>query len=108
MLRAGLYQCRPNEAEILRWYIERKQYDFVIYDNTAVTQLARESDIWANLQSGTRIVMRVIIQEEVPTVTTTYKCPCGTQNTLDVSIEDLVAGLEWGCTIIWWVLSFNS
>ena len=107
MLRACLYQCRPDEAEILRWYIERKQYDFAIYNNAAVTQLARESDIWANLQSGTRIIMRAIIQE-VPTVTTTYKCPCGTQHTLDVSIEDLVAALQRGCTIIWWVLSFNS
>ena len=30
MLRASLFQSRPDEAEIQRRYIERKQYDFAV------------------------------------------------------------------------------
>jgi hypothetical protein len=107
MLCAMLFQCRPDEAEIQRWYIERKQYDFVIDDGTDVIQLTRESDIWSHLESGTRIVMRVIIEEEVaPTMTAIYKCPCGTPNTVTVSVEDLTAALQCGFTITW--LAFSS
>ena len=109
MVRASLFQCRPDQAEIQRWYIERKQYDFVIDDGTNVVQLTRESDIWSNLESGTRITMRVIIEEEVDfTFTATYKCPCGTQNTVNVSIWDFEAALERGCTITWLVFSSTS
>ena len=109
MLRASLFQCRPDQAEIQRWYIERKQYDFVIDDGTNVIQLTRESDIWSNLKSGTRITMRVIIEEEVDyTVTAIYKCPCGTPNTVNVGIGDLWAALERGCIITWLVFSSTS
>ncbi|KAG9313748.1 hypothetical protein JVU11DRAFT_6104 [Chiua virens] len=59
MLHACLFQCRPDEAEIQRWYIERNLYNFVIYDSThsEMIQLTKESDTWTNLESGTRIVM---------------------------------------------------
>ena len=106
MLRASLFQCRPDQAQIQRWYIERKQYDFVIDVGTNVIQLTRESDIWSKLESGTRIVMRVIIEEVVDyNVTATYKCPCGTPNT--VSIWDLTAALRRGFTITWLVFSYT-
>ena len=109
MLHASLFQCRPDQAEIQRWYIERKQYDFVIDNGTNVIQLTRESDIWSNLESGTRITMRVIIEEEVGyTVIATYKCPCGTPNTVNVSIEDFAAALKRGYTITWLVFSSTS
>ena len=109
MLRASLFQCRPDQAQIQRWYIERKQYDFVIDDGTNVIQLTRESDIWSKLESGTRIVMRVVMEEVAnSTVTATYKCPCGTPNTVNVSIGDLMAALELGCTITWLVFSYTS
>ena len=109
MARASLFQCRPDQAEIQRWYIERKQYDFVIDDGTNVIQLTRESDIWSNLESGTKITMRVVIEEEADyTVSATYKCPCGTPNTVNVSIGDLETVLECGCSITWLVFSSIS
>ncbi|KAF8550621.1 hypothetical protein OG21DRAFT_393802 [Imleria badia] len=102
MLPVILFQCRPDEAEIQRWYIENKQYDFVMYDknDSDVIQLTRESAIWSTMQPGTRIVMRVITEEIVDsTVTATYECPCGTPNTVHVSTGGAVAALQRGCTI---------
>lgn len=99
-----LFQCRPDEAEVQRWYIERKQYDFVIYNktNSDVIQLTRENDMWSRMRSGTRITIRVIIEEVIhSTVTATYNCPCGTPNIVDVSVEDLASALQRGCTITW-------
>ena len=104
MLAVTLFQCRPDEAEIQRWYIEREQYDFVVYNrtNTDVIPLTRASDIWSNMESGTRIVMRVITEEVAdPILTATYRCPCGTPNTVNVSFMNLAAALERGCTITW-------
>ena len=108
MLHASLFRCRPDEAEIQRWYIKRKQYDFVIYNGTdsEVVQLTRESDIWSNLESGTRIVMRVINEVADQMLTATYKCPCGRSNTINVPTESLSDALQRGCTIIWLVFLF--
>ncbi|KAF8452436.1 hypothetical protein L210DRAFT_3518619, partial [Boletus edulis BED1] len=110
MLRASLYRCRPDEAEIQRWYIERKRYDFVIYGNTDsdVMQLTRESDVWSKMEPGTKIVTRVIEEEASwnRNMTATYACRCGTPNTINVSIENLSAALERGCTITWFVFVF--
>ena len=102
MLRASLFQCRPGEAEIQRWYIERKQYDFVVYSRTNpdAIKLTRENDFWPNMESGTRIFMRAITEEVVidSTVTATYKCPCGRLN-IDVDIGDIEAIWRRGCAI---------
>lgn len=104
MLRASLFRCRQDEAEIQRWYIEKKQYDFVIYDrnDSDVIKLTRESDIWSNLEPGTRVVMRVVTEADISwNVTATYKCPCGTSNAVNVSIKDLKFAIDYGCTITW-------
>lgn len=103
MLRASLFQCRPDEAEIQRWYINRKLYDFVIYGRTAsgVMQLTRESDIWTQIESGTKIVMRAINEVPEETLTATYTCPCGTSNTINATAGDFGYALQRGCTIIW-------
>ena len=79
MLPVMLSQCRPDEAEIQRWYIERKEYDFVVYNktNSDVIWLTRESDIWSNMTSGARIVMRVITEEEE--VGRRFYCDCDIQ-----------------------------
>ncbi|KAH0831059.1 hypothetical protein J3R83DRAFT_13582 [Lanmaoa asiatica] len=108
MLFVVLFRCRPDEAEIQRWYIERKQYDFVIYGRTDsdVTPLTRESDIWSKLKPGTRIFMRVINEEVTYQMTATYKCPCGTSNAINVNLWDLDAALQRGCTITWLVHLF--
>ncbi|KAF8557473.1 hypothetical protein OG21DRAFT_270108 [Imleria badia] len=105
ILRASLFRCTPDEAEIQRWYIEKKQYDFVIYDrnDSDVIKLTRESDIWSNLEPGSRVVMRVITESDIISwnVTATYKCPCGISNECyNVSIKDLKFALDHGCTII--------
>ncbi|KAF8557471.1 hypothetical protein OG21DRAFT_270225 [Imleria badia] len=95
MLRASLFQCRPVEAEIQRRYIERKQYDFVVYDRNEsdVIYFTRESDVWSNLEPGTRVVMGVVTEEVIWCVTAAYWCPCGTSNSIR-------AALQCGCTII--------
>lgn len=109
MLRASLFQCKTNEAEVQRWYIERKRYDFVIDNGTSVIQLTKESDLWSNLESGTKIIMRVIIEEEAAsTLTATYKCPCGTPNTINTNVGDLESALQRGCTITWLVFTSSS
>ncbi|KAN0094807.1 hypothetical protein V8E55_003094 [Tylopilus felleus] len=102
MLNVILFQCRPDEAEIQRWYIERKQYDFVIYNrtNSDVIQLTRESDIWCKLQPGTRIVMRAITEEAVYfTYSTISTCLCGTRRPTQINIWDLMAASQRGCTV---------
>ena len=105
MLSVILFQCRPDEAEIQRWYIERKQYDFVVYNrtNSDVTKLTREHDIWSNMESGTRIVTRVITEEVIvdSTVTMTHKCPCGRLNTVYASIRDIGAAFRHCRTVTW-------
>lgn len=108
MLHASLFQCRPDEVEIQRWYIHRKLYDFVIYGRTdsGVMQLTRDSDIWTKIESGTRIVMRAINEVDEETLTATYKCPCGTSTTINVATGDLRGALQRGCTIIWLVLIY--
>ena len=105
MLGVILPRCRGDEAKIQRWYIERKRYDFVMYDGKGsdVVELTRDSDALSNLESGARIVMRVINEVEDPTLNAEYKCPCGKLNTIKVSIGSLLDALKHGCTIIWFV-----
>ncbi|KAI6033607.1 hypothetical protein PISMIDRAFT_686548 [Pisolithus microcarpus 441] len=60
-----LCQCWPDEAELQQWYIDRGQYDFIIADGMMVNELTSGSDLWARVQAGTKIVMRVITEEVV-------------------------------------------
>ena len=105
MLRASLFQSRPDEAEIQRRYIERKQYDFVVYNGTDpdAIKLTRENYIWSNMESGTRIIMRVVTEEVIvhSTVTATYKCPCGRLNIINVDLGDIDSIWQRGCIITW-------
>ncbi|KAN0094850.1 hypothetical protein V8E55_003137 [Tylopilus felleus] len=100
MLRASLSQCEAQAAEAQRWYIDRKQYEFVVDDGTSMIRLTRDSDFWSEVESGAKIVMRVIIEEVVDaTVTLSYECPCGSRYTIDVSIGDVAAALQHDCAI---------
>jgi hypothetical protein len=103
MLRASLFRCKPDEAEIQMWYIERKQYDFIVYNRTdpEAIKLTRENDIWSNMESGTRIIMRALSEEVIvdSTVTATYKCPCGRRNTVNVDLGDIDSIWRHGCAI---------
>ncbi|KAI6168837.1 hypothetical protein EDD17DRAFT_1523098 [Pisolithus thermaeus] len=79
-----LSQCRPDKADIQRWYIDRGQYDFVIDNGTNIAQLTRESDIWSTIEPGTKIVMRVITTEVSRTFSASYQCHCGKWNEVKV------------------------
>lgn len=102
MLLASLERCTPTERQVQEWFIERKQFDFVLYNRVKSDVTLLTTDMLSKLESGSTIIMRVIIEEVIdPTVTATYKCPCGTPNTIDVNIKDLAATLQRGCTITW-------
>lgn len=94
-----LNQCRPDEARIQRWYINRGQYDFVIDDGMNITKLIRECDAWTAIQPGTKIVVRVIMTEVVRTFSAKYRCCCGTWNELEVDITTVLDAFENGRTI---------
>ena len=66
-------------------------------------KLASENHIWSNMESGTRIIMRVVTEEVIvhSTVTATYKCPCGRLNIIDVDLGDIDSIWQRGCTITW-------
>ena len=86
MLRASLSQCEAQAAEAQRWYIDRKQYEFVVDDGTSMIRLTRDS----------------------ATVTLSYECPCGSRYTIDVSIGDVAAALQHDCAITWLVFPSDS
>ncbi|KAI6096229.1 hypothetical protein EV401DRAFT_1142320 [Pisolithus croceorrhizus] len=94
-----LSQCRPDKADIQRWYIDRGQYDFVIDNGTSITQLTRESDIWSTIEPGTKIVMRVITTEVSRAVSASYQCRCGKWNEVQVDQGAMVDALQDGFII---------
>lgn len=96
-----LHQCRPDEAEIQQWYIDKGQYDIVIDDGTNVTQLTRESDVWSTIQPGTKIIMRIITVEVVRIFSARCRCRCGKWNDVEVDGATLMDALVHGCSITW-------
>ncbi|KAI5989756.1 hypothetical protein EDD15DRAFT_1300871 [Pisolithus albus] len=94
-----LHQCRPDEAWIQQWYIDRGQYDFVIDNGTDVTQLTRESDIWSTIQPETKIVMRIIAMRIAKRAFPRYQCYCGTWSYFEVDEAAALHALEHGVTI---------
>ncbi|KAG1742477.1 hypothetical protein EDB19DRAFT_616516 [Suillus lakei] len=81
MLRV-LFQRDVIEAQIQRWYIETGQYDLCIDEGTQVTPLT--SCGWSSIEPGTKIVMRVIIEQQEPSSSEVdYQCHfCGAVNHL--------------------------
>ncbi|KAG2339050.1 hypothetical protein BDR05DRAFT_1003727 [Suillus weaverae] len=76
-----LFKCNSIEAQIQRRYMESEQYDLCIDESTQVTRLT--SNEWSRLEVGTKVVMRIIIQERMTSSSgVSYKCPCGAVNTL--------------------------
>ncbi|KAI6018730.1 hypothetical protein BKA83DRAFT_1685895 [Pisolithus microcarpus] len=102
MLPVLLCQCWPDEAELQRWYIDRGQYDFVLDDGMMVTELTSGSDLWARVQAGTKIVMRVITEEVVTSFSERYQCPCGTWNDLKLSTANILAVSKHGYYVTCW------
>jgi hypothetical protein len=72
------------EAQIQRRYIEKGEYDLCIDEGTQVTPLT--SHEWSSIEAGTKIVMRVTIQQEAASLSEVdYKCHfCGAVNRLGI------------------------
>ncbi|KIK33310.1 hypothetical protein CY34DRAFT_717810 [Suillus luteus UH-Slu-Lm8-n1] len=75
-----LFKCNSTEARIQRRFMESGQYDLCIDEGTQVTRLT--SNGWSRLEAGTKVVMRIIIQQQMISPSgVSYKCPCGAVNT---------------------------
>ncbi|KAG1867612.1 hypothetical protein C8R48DRAFT_703522 [Suillus tomentosus] len=81
MLRV-LFERDAIEAKIQRRYIEEGKYDLCIDEGKQVTPLT--SDNWSSIEQGTKIVMRVIIEQKMPSLSgVDYRCHfCGAVNRL--------------------------
>ncbi|KAG1817852.1 hypothetical protein EV424DRAFT_1407359 [Suillus variegatus] len=81
MLRV-LFERDAIEAQIQRRYIEEGKYDLCIDEGKQVTPLT--SDNWSSIEPGTKIVMRVTIQQEISSLSgVDYRCHfCGAVNRL--------------------------
>ncbi|KAG2740122.1 hypothetical protein P692DRAFT_20841068 [Suillus brevipes Sb2] len=83
MLRV-LFQRDAIEAQIQRRYIEQGEYDLCIDEGMQVTPLTSHG--WSSIEAGTKIVMRVTIQQETRSLSEVdYKCRfCGAVNRLGI------------------------
>jgi hypothetical protein len=83
MLRV-LFQRDAIETQIQRRYIEKGEYDLCIDEGIQVTPLTSHG--WSSIEAGTKIVMRVTIQQETRSLSEVdYKCRfCGAVNRLSV------------------------
>ncbi|KAG1896374.1 uncharacterized protein F5891DRAFT_1193172 [Suillus fuscotomentosus] len=81
MLRV-LFERDAIEAQIQRRYIEEGKYDLCIDEGKQVTLLT--SDNWSSIEQGTKIVMRVTIQQDMASLSEVdYQCHfCGAVNRL--------------------------
>jgi hypothetical protein len=83
MLRV-LFERDVIEAQIQRRYIEKGKYDLCIDEGTQVTPIT--SHEWSNIEAGTKIVMRVTIEQQTTSLSEAdYICRfCGAVNRLGV------------------------
>ncbi|KAG1830467.1 hypothetical protein EV424DRAFT_1376787 [Suillus variegatus] len=81
MLRV-LFERDAVEAQIQRRYIEEGKYDLCIDEGKQVTPLTSHN--WSSIEPGTKIVMRVTIQQEISSLSgVDYPCHfCGAVNHL--------------------------
>ncbi|KAG2740116.1 hypothetical protein P692DRAFT_201797311 [Suillus brevipes Sb2] len=91
MLRV-LFQRDAIEAQIQRRYIEKGEYDLCIDEGMQVTPLTSHG--WSSIEAGTKIVMRVTIQQETRSLSEVdYKCRfCGAVNRLSVGSVKFESG----------------
>ncbi|KAG1845174.1 hypothetical protein F4604DRAFT_1908095 [Suillus subluteus] len=95
-----LFECDSIEAHLQRRYVEEGQYDLCIDDGKQVTRLTSHG--WSSIATGTKIVMRVIFEEETTEFDYEfdYKCHfCGTVN--HIAVGSIMNSLEQqaGCSI---------
>lgn len=93
-----LFKCNSTEARIQRRYMESGQYDLCIDEGTQVTRLT--SNEWSKLEAGTKVVMRIIIQQQMISPSgVSYKCPCGAVNTQGLGSIMYSFERQAGCSI---------
>ena len=86
-------------ASVQRRYITSGKFDFSIDDGQRVTLLTSDSNVWQNIEAGTRIVMGAVFERQA-FFYATYECHlCGAQTKLvsfSNSSEWLTDGsLDW-------------
>jgi hypothetical protein len=99
-----LIPLEQSGGSVQRRYITSGKFDFCIDDGKRVTVLTSNSNVWQNIETGTRIVMRVVF-ERLASYSATYECHlCGASNKL-VSFSSL-SGLGWltNGSLDWFVL----
>ncbi|KAG2339599.1 hypothetical protein BDR05DRAFT_1062062 [Suillus weaverae] len=92
-----LFKRDSIEAQLQRWYMEQGQYDLCIDDDKQVTRLT--SHEWPSIEAGTKIVMRVVIEQNAPP-RVDYRCLfCGAVN--DDGAESIIESFhrQVGCSI---------
>jgi hypothetical protein len=97
-----LFKRDAIEAQIQRRYIEEGKYDLCIDEGTQVTTLT--SDKWSSIEPGTKLVMRVTIQQKTRSgVDVDYKCHfCGAVNRLGIrSVEYYGSKRQDVCSTDW-------
>ncbi|KAG2036436.1 hypothetical protein BDR03DRAFT_960086, partial [Suillus americanus] len=97
MLRV-LFERDAIEAQIQRRYVEEGKYDLCIDKGTQVTPLT--SHKWSSIEPGTKIVLRVTIEEKTHSGTDVdYKCHfCGAVNHLGVRSVKYRSGGQTVCS----------
>lgn len=79
--------------------MEQGQYDLCIDDDKQVTQLT--SHEWPSIEAGTKIVMSIVIKQQIPSEVH-YQCPfCGDKNYLDARPVMNSPEHQAVCTIVW-------
>ncbi|KAG1735646.1 uncharacterized protein EDB91DRAFT_558422 [Suillus paluster] len=94
-----LFKRESIEARIQRRYIEEGHYYLCIDEGTEVTRLT--SDEWSTIEAGTKIVMRVIIEQQMTSsLGVSYKCHfCGAENHLGLGSIMYSLRRRAGCSI---------
>jgi len=97
-----LIPIERSGASVQRRYITTGNFDFSIDDGKRVTLLTSDSNIWKNIEAGTRIVMRAIFKRHA-LFFATYECHlCGAPNKL-VSFSNSLGWLTDG-SLDWFVV----
>jgi len=93
---------KRSGASVQRRYITSGNFDFCIDDGQNVTLLTSDSNLWQNIEAGTKVVMRAIFERHALFFATCECHLCGAQNKI-VSFSNSSGWLTNG-SLDWFVL----
>ena len=94
-------------ASVQRRYISSEIFDFCIDDGKRVALLTRDSDVWQNIEAGTRIVMRVVFERQAFFYVPYHECHlCGAWSKLGAFSN--TPGWLTDDSLDWFVLCMHS